>query len=362
MTHRYASVRRSVAAVGTGAAILLAALLSPSAGAAPAGAALSSAQAGGLAHRLTSAEAGGAAGAYYDATARKLVVNVVDGAAADRVRRAGAEPRTVKYSQAQLESVRTALRNTAKTPHTSWAVDVRANKVVVTADQKVGPAAFEKLQQAASAYGDKAEVRRTAGTFRQYIRGGDAVYANLQNGEVGRCSLGFNVVDSFGTPYFLTAGHCTDATASWSDSPLGGEIGTTAGGSFPYDDFGIVRYTAPVDHPSEVNLYDGSAQPIHYAADAYVGQHVFRSGSSTGLRDGEVLALDVSVDYGEGNVVHGLVATNACAAPGDSGGPFFAGDAALGLTSGGDGDCVTGGTTFFQPVTEPLAVYGVHIG
>jgi hypothetical protein len=28
---------------------------------------------------------------------------------------------------------------------------------------------------------------------------------------------------------------------------------------------------------------------------------------------------------------------------------------------GGSGDCTSGGQTFFQPVTEPLAAYGVSV-
>ena len=35
--------------------------------------------------------------------------------------------------------------------------------------------------------------------------------------------------------------------------------------------------------------------------------------------------------------------------------------AALGLTSGGSGNCTSGGTTFFQPVTEALSVYGMRV-
>ncbi|MCE0444673.1 S1 family peptidase [Streptomyces tricolor] len=38
--------------------------------------------------------------------------------------------------------------------------------------------------------------------------------------------------------------------------------------------------------------------------------------------------------------------------PGGSGGPLFSRHRALGVTSGGNGDCTTGGTTFFQPVTR----------
>ena len=49
------------------------------------------------------------------------------------------------------------------------------------------------------------------------------------------------------------------------------------------------------------------------------------------------------------------------AEPGDSGGSLFDGTAAIGLTSGGSGNCTFGGRTFFQPVTEPLSVYGVSV-
>ena len=50
-----------------------------------------------------------------------------------------------------------------------------------------------------------------------------------------------------------------------------------------------------------------------------------------------------------------------CAEPGDSGGSLFAGTTKLGLTSGGSGNCQTGGTTYFQPVREALSVYGVSV-
>ncbi|MET7875295.1 serine protease, partial [Streptomyces cyaneofuscatus] len=34
---------------------------------------------------------------------------------------------------------------------------------------------------------------------------------------------------------------------------------------------------------------------------------------------------------------------------------------ALGLTSGGSGNCRTGGTTFYQPITEALSAYGATV-
>jgi hypothetical protein len=46
---------------------------------------------------------------------------------------------------------------------------------------------------------------------------------------------------------------------------------------------------------------------------------------------------------------------------GDGGGPLFSGTAALGITSGGSGNCTSGGTTFFQPVTEALSIHGAQV-
>ncbi|MGW3965856.1 trypsin-like serine protease [Amycolatopsis sp. NPDC005003] len=52
-----------------------------------------------------------------------------------------------------------------------------------------------------------------------------------------------------------------------------------------------------------------------------------------------------------------------CAEGGDSGGPLFTRDgAAIGITSGGSGNCRTGGVTFFQPVTTALLALEAGIG
>ncbi|WLQ47442.1 S1 family peptidase [Streptomyces poriferorum] len=297
-----------------------------------------------------------AAGAYYDATARNLVMNVVDEAAAERVRQAGGRARVVQNSLAELKSARQTLTGKATIPGTSWAVDPVSNKVVVTADRTVKGDAWQKLGSVVEELGGKAELRRTAGEFKPFIAGGDAIWGNG-----GRCSLGFNVVKD-GEPYFLTAGHCTEAISSWSDSQGGAEIGTNAGSSFPDNDYGLVKYTSDTAHPSEVDLYNGSAQPITKAGEATVGMTVTRSGSTTQVHDGEVTGLDATVNYGNGDIVNGLIQTTVCAEPGDSGGSLFAGDTAIGLTSGGSGDCSSGGETFFQPVPEALSAFGAEIG
>jgi streptogrisin C len=59
--------------------------------------------------------------------------------------------------------------------------------------------------------------------------------------------------------------------------------------------------------------------------------------------------------------VTGLTRTNVCAEPGDSGGSWLSGNQAQGVTSGGSGNCSSGGTTYFQPVNEILSAYGLTL-
>jgi streptogrisin D len=188
------------------------------------------------------------------------------------------------------------------------------------------------------------------GVFHTDISGGDAIYGGQY-----RCSLGFNVV-SGSTYYFLTAGHCGNIASTWyADSGHTQRIGTTRSSTFPGHDYAIVTYASGVSHPGTVG-----SQDITSAGNAYVGQTVTRRGSTTGIHSGTVTALNQTVNYAEGSVT-GMIRTTVCAEGGDSGGPLYSGSTALGLTSGGSGNCTTGGTTFFQPVTAALSAYGVSV-
>jgi S1-C subfamily serine protease len=221
-------------------------------------------------------------------------------------------------------------------------------------DSTVTGAQLARVNAAAASLGDAVRVQRVAGAFQLDISGGDAIY-----GGQFRCSLGFNV-RSGSTYYFLTAGHCGNAASTWySNSSHTSVLGTVAGSSFPGNDYAIVRYTGSATHTGNVDLYGGS-QDITSAGNAVVGESVRRSGSTSHVHSGRVTAVNATVHYAQGTVT-GLIQTTVCAEPGDSGGPLFDGSKALGLTSGGSGNCTSGGTTFFQPVTEALNVFGVSV-
>jgi len=291
-------------------------------------------------------------GSYYDQSSGKLVVTVTDSAAAAQVRAAGATPKFVKYRASQLKAVTAGLDATARIPGTAWRVDPRTGQVLVTADSTVTGARFATLANAVHRFGDKARLSRTAAKLRPLISGGDAIW-----GQGLRCSLGFNVHDSSGRPAILTAGHCGVATNDWwADSGNSQHIASTQAANFPGTDYSWALYDSGVDSPSSVN----TGQDITAAGDATVGENVTRSGSTTGVHSGTVTGLNATVNYEEGSV-SGLIDTNVCAEPGDSGGSLFDGSTAIGLTSGGSGDCNSGGETFFQPVPAALAAYGLTI-
>ena len=260
----------------------------------------------------------------------------------------GAAPAATSHvSNAQLSAARQAVEQSG-VRGIAWYVDGAADRVVVTADRTVSAAEVATIKKSAGANAGAIRIKHVRGAFRPLLSAGDAIYGGRY-----RCSLGFNV-SSGSTYYFLTAGHCGKIADTWyTNSGHTTLIGPTVNYSFPGNDYALVRYANfSLPHPGGFTV-----------ADAFRGERVTRDGSTTGIHSGTVTALNVSVRYvGQlHGVVDGLIQTNVCAEPGDSGGPLYDGTKALGLTSGGSGDCKSGGTTFFQPVREAASAYGVTV-
>jgi streptogrisin B len=254
---------------------------------------------------------------------------------------------TRHVSKGQLSAARHAVKQSG-VRGIAWYVDGASHRVVVTADTTVSEAEVAAIKKSAGAFAGAIRIKHVPGAFRPLLSGGDAIYGGQY-----RCSLGFNVVRG-STYYFLTAGHCGKVATTWyTNSSHTTLIGPTVNYSFPGNDYALVRYAnTSLSHPGGFTV-----------ADAFVGESVKRDGSTTGIHSGRVTALNVTVRYVGRlhGVVSGLIQTNVCAEPGDSGGPLYDGTKALGLTSGGSGDCTSGGTTFFQPVREAAKAYGVTV-
>ncbi|MBD9723853.1 S1 family peptidase [Streptomyces sp. ID-01-6.2a] len=359
-----------MAALGAAALILPNAMASQTDAKGAAPKTLAASDASDLASQLQDLLGDAFAGAYYDKGEQRLIINVIDGLEIDgddnnviiQAQESGAEVREVENSWSELQKGAATLKEQATVPGTAWAIDPRTNKLQVTADSTVSGENWDTIESAVKSLGsDMATIKKSAGTFKTFLEGGDAIF-----GGGARCSAGFNVVNAEGAPAFLTAGHCGVAEAEWSEEEGGAPIGTVdaATATFPgAGDFALVDYNDPATQAaSTVDLGNGQTVDINAAGEAAVGLQVFRMGSTTGLADGQVTGLEATVNYPEGTVT-GLIQTDVCAEPGDSGGSLFTEDGqAIGLTSGGSGDCTVGGETFFQPVTTALAATGATLG
>ena len=303
------------------------------------------------------------AGAWFDNRAGRLVVATTDAAVLSRLRALGADGVVVARSLAELTATQERIDRLSGTAApsavTSWYVDVVTNSVVLVVDRgRMGPAA-ERFVAAARRSADVRVVDRAEAPRPAYnVVGGNAYYIGNS-----RCSIGFSARTSGGGKRFLTAGHCTaggGAVYGANRVRMGSASGSTFG---PAGDYGKVSVTSDSWRLRPwVNLYDGRALVVRNANPASVGQSVCRSGSTSGWRCGEIKAKNVTVNY-PGRTVGGLVRSSACAAPGDSGGPFVHADRAQGLTSGITSQCGSGGQTdsFYQPVREALNAYNLNL-
>ncbi|WP_369370743.1 S1 family peptidase [Promicromonospora sp. Populi] len=287
------------------------------------------------------------AGAWVEGT-DALHVAVTDATEAADVRAAGATPVTVDNSLKALDAWTADLDGALSSSDvTTYRVDVQTNQIVVD----VVKGAEAEVAAAVAAAGVPADaVTLATATERPRtlinVIGGNAYYID----NVSRCSVGFSA-----TGGFVTAGHCGDV-GSTTTSPTG----TFTRSSFPGNDYGYVSTGSDDVSVGAVNNYAGGNVAVQGSTPAAVGATVCRSGSTTGWHCGTIQALNATVNYAEGSVT-GLIRTNVCAEPGDSGGSLLAGSQAQGMTSGGSGNCTSGGQTYFQPVGEALSAAGVSL-
>jgi hypothetical protein len=293
-------------------------------------------------------------GSWLDPATGELTVAITDAGKAGAVRATGAQTRIVEHSAAQLDATMKRIDAlSAPDGVASWRVDPATSRVVVNV------VASEQGDNDVRAFVAKARkagpvtVERTAEapqTFAAGTVGGDPYYT----GNV-RCSIGFSVHGGF-----VTAGHCGGTgqqVRGWDNS----YIGNFQGSSFPGDDYAWVNvgsgwWTVPV----VLGWGTVSDQLVRGSNEAPIGASICRSGSTTRWHCGRVLAKNETVNYSQG-AVHQMTKTSVCAQGGDSGGSFISGDQAQGVTSGGWGNCTSGGETWYQPINEILNRYGLRL-
>lgn len=291
------------------------------------------------------------AGAWLTDGAEQLVVAVTTESDAEKVEAAGAEAKIVTTSESELDTLKDTIDEHAEDATQSvagWYVDVTTSSVVVVAKpggEADAQALIDASNVTASAGADTVRIVTSdeSPTPLYDVRGADAYYIN----STARCSIGFAVVGGF-----VSAGHCGsvgDTTAGTNKISQG----TFKVSSFPSNDYSFISVNSNWTPTAVVNDFSGGTVAVNGSEEAAVGSAVCRSGSTTGTHCGTIQAKNATVNYAEGTV-NGLTRTDVCAEPGDSGGSWMSGNQAQGVTSGGSGDCTSGGVTFFQPINEIL--------
>jgi putative cell wall-binding protein len=200
------------------------------------------------------------------------------------------------------------------------------------------------------------------------------------------CSIGFNGYNgTTGASEFVTAGHCIRGVEPGPVSPMtiaqtapgGGAldaaIGSVLDPTFRFGDeydSGLVSVTSAslVPKPVVSSWGWGQGSPgtgrmnVSGVTSGIEGASLCKSGITTGWTCGHIIAVDALVNV-DGESVNAII-SDACALPGDSGGPAMTGHFALGVLSAGNfSTCSQAGITAYFPMTAPSpygSIYNQH--
>lgn len=267
----------------------------------------------------------------------RVNVNVTAPAAADAVRAAAArhgladvtDVRTVRWSLAQLVGASSSSRAAvarAGLPAQSG-VDVAANRAeVYVAD----PAAVTRKG---------VRVAAPAVLVRGVGRDANDVYGGLAMG--GGCTTGFSVYDSMNYKGVMTAGHCSDSLQQVNGAVVELRSQMTSGA---HDQ----QWHLAPGHTIQPRFFDGSytrnVTGLKARSAQTVGEYVCKYGRITIYTCGYINDKNFNWggNYSSPTWIRVNATSGALVQQGDSGGPWFNGNTAFGITKGvmPDGDGV----------------------
>jgi len=212
------------------------------------------------------------------------------------------------------------------------------------------------------------------------LRAGPFIYNHAASGGVGGCTAGFMLrQNGTGAIWALTAGHCRTMWLAQGSTGIYTEgypglleygIGQAAMGTWGWGgDFAFVSVTNPFWYVGPYVFQDSTwltpREELHLTnvvGSTYYGMWMCHSGgvkipgknwSDCGGVEAVNVTATYSTTYGYASV-SGLARSNVCSIEGDSGGPVWATNRALGIIVAGDfatPPCVT----YFQPIQTPLS-------
>ena len=330
------------------------------------------------------------AGLWFDNRSGEFVVPVLGAKSAEAADAeladaglAGGDYRTVpsQSSWEDLEAAQEQLNQALAQPMSEGliqtSIDPRTNSVVIRQAEGLGAAAAREVQDQVRSTGVGVEVREEGmdrfspipascglgGTLSYNcdapLRGGVGLG---KHGQAASCSVGFKATGiSTGNRYVLSAGHCAinPTVSEWDaydHTSTGQYLGVTEsayGGTSGHD---LVKIrangskfwdispwpTQVIEWNPETFTVTNSERSITSESSSYVGEYACLTGITTGTSCGTVTAMNETVSgvfQGLPVIVNHLSKlSSVCNQVGNSGGPVFAGNIALGMTSFADGE------------------------
>ena len=190
------------------------------------------------------------------------------------------------------------------------------------------------------------------------------------------CTAGFKATGkSNGERYVLTAGHCGESITHWmsfDDAIQPRYLGYVEQYNNSTSDYAKIRASGTFwDKPSWPSMvgYWGTDQERSISSEAYsyIGQWVCHAGANSGASCGTVTAQDMTVPQPDGPQYHQTEFQTICTKGGDSGGPVFAGNVALGIMAGnnvgveGQNPPYCGEKGYYTEVTEATDAMDVSV-
>jgi streptogrisin C len=169
-----------------------------------------------------------------------------------------------------------------------------------------------------------------------------------------RCAFGLAVGGGFVAAPCGTVGQATYTTA-------GVQNGVIASMASAYEgNLTFIRTVSPFVPRGYVRS-GSTLLPVRGATQAAVGARVCRYGTTTGTRCGVVTGRNLTLNFADGTVIHGITRATVCTEPGDRSGPILAGDQAQGLVLVSSGNCTAGGFSYYLPIGPQLTRLGHHL-
>lgn len=185
----------------------------------------------------------------------------------------------------------------------------------------------------------------------------------------GTCSTGYAVRNAVGTRYMSTAGHCFANGTLVKTESLANNVGTVFGRQLPTfngqaKDMELMSGSSYAGRTYNGGIFSMTSNPVVAAGGAFVGYANYcHSGRTTGEHCGHTAtSTNATVCTSSGCKTNTIRFTGGVMIqPGDSGGAFYAKDAASGVWIRGHVIATDGVTGWAESWTKVAATYGVNI-